>query len=140
MFIRVWGVGFICINIYSNYKHLCVDSCRVIMYWPAHVLYVFVFLICCYSLHISMHLSMYPWIYLCFLMYLIHLYNYVMYMFILPVYGYELICVCPPVYSLIFRSTLPRDVIQFIALELIWISTSLSCSSFHNTLFILYPV
>ena len=43
MLIRVWGVEFIRINIYSNHKYLCVDSCRFIMYCPAHILYSCVF-------------------------------------------------------------------------------------------------
>ena len=122
-------------------RNTCVLIVAVLLYIALLMYYMYVyFLLCCYSLHISMPFSMYPWIYLCFLVYLVHLSSYLMYMFILLVYGYELMCVCAPVYLLLFRFTLPRGVIRFIAPELIWISIYLSCSSFHNTLFILYPV
>ena len=141
MLIRVWGVRFICINIYSNHKYMCVDSFRVIMYRLAHVLYSPVFLFCFVFIPcIYMNLSLYILIYLCFLVYLIHLSKYLMNVYILLLYGYELICVCEPVYLLLCCFTSPIGVIQFIAPELIWISTSLYCSSFHNKLFILYPV
>ena len=93
-----------------------------------------------HSLHISMNLSfIFKFIYISLFIWCIYL-CIIMYMFILLVCGYYLTYVCILVYLFLWHFYFTRGVMQFIFLALILIPASISCSYFHNSLFILYPV